>query len=111
MDEKDLKDKDGKIGDLLKKALATGVSAAFMTEEGVRNLLKDVPLPKDMVSGLLENAKNTKTEFVSSVKNELKSYLEKIDLSREIDKIAEKYDFEVKATIRLKKKADIKDEE
>lgn len=111
MDEKDFKDKDGKIGDLLKKVLATGVSAAFMTEEGVRNLLKDVPLPKDIVGGLLENAKNTKTEFVASVKNELKSYLEKIDLTREIEKIAEKYDFEVNATIRLKKKKNISQDE
>lgn len=100
----DNKDKDGKIGDLLKKVVATGVTAAFMTEESVRALLKDVPLPKDIVGGLVENAKNTKSEFVSSVKNELRSYLDKIDISKEFDKIAEKYDFEVKATISLKKK-------
>ena len=75
-----------------------------MTDEGVRALLKDVPLPKEMVGSLLENAKNTKTEFVAGVKNELRSYLDKIDLSKEIDKLAEKYDFEVKATISLKKK-------
>lgn len=96
--------KDGKLGDIFKKVLTTGVTAAFMTEESVRALLKDVPLPKDIVGGLVENAKNTKTEFVASVKNELKSYLDKIDLSKEIDKIVEKYDFEVKATISLKKK-------
>ena len=107
----DQKDKDGKIGDLLKKVLTTGVTAAFMTEESVRTLLKDVPLPKDIVGGLVENAKNTKTEFVSGVKNELKSYLDKIDLSKEIDKIAEKYDFEIKATISLKKKKKTKGEE
>ena len=100
----DNKDKEGKLGDLLKKVLTTGVTAAFMTEESVRTLLKDVPLPKDLVGGLVENAKNTKTEFVASVKNELKSYLDKIDLGREIDKIVEKYDFEIKATISLKKK-------
>ncbi len=100
----DNKDKDGKIGDILKKVLTTGVTAAFMTEESVRTLLKDMPLPKDIVGGLVENAKNTKTEFVSSVKNELKSYLDKIDIGKEIDKIVEKYDFEVKATISLKKK-------
>lgn len=98
------RDKDGKLGDLFKKVLTTGVTAAFMTEESVRTLLKDVPLPKDIVGGLLENAKNTKTEFVSSVKNELKSYLEKIDLSKEMDKIFDKYDFEIKATVSLKKK-------
>lgn len=103
MEEKE-KDKDGKLGDLLKKVLTTGATAAFMTEEGVRAVLKDLPLPKDMVGSLVENAKNTKTEFVAGVKNELKSYLDKIDISKEFDKIAEKYDFEVKATISLKKK-------
>jgi hypothetical protein len=100
----DYKDKDGKVGDLLKKVLTTGVTAAFMTEESVRALLKDVPLPKDIVGGLVENAKNTKTEFVASVKNELKTYLDKIDIGKEVDRIAEKYDFEVKATISLNKK-------
>lgn len=100
----DEKEKDGKLGDLFKKVLTTGVTAAFMTEEGVRAVLKDLPLPKDMVGSLVENAKTTKSEFVASVKNELKSYLDKIDVTKEIDKIAEKYDFEVKATISLKKK-------
>jgi hypothetical protein len=103
MDENQ-KDRDGKLGDLFKKVLTTGVTAAFMTEEGVRAVLKDLPLPKDMVGSLVENAKNTKTEFVASVKNELRTYLNKIDISKEIDKIAEKYDFEIKATISLKKK-------
>ena len=100
----DEKEKDGKIGELLKKVLTTGVTAAFMTEESVRAVLKDLPLPKDMVGSLVENARHTKTEFVSSVKNELKSYLDKIDISKEIDKIVEKYDFQINATISLKKK-------
>jgi len=102
-DSKD-KDKEGKLGDIFKKVLSTGVSAAFMTEESVRGLLKDLPLPKDIVGSLVENAKNTKTEFVAQVKNELKSYLDKIDIGKEIDKIVEKYDFEIHATISLKKK-------
>jgi hypothetical protein len=107
----DNKDKDGKLTDIFRKVLTTGVTAAFMTEESVRALLKDVPLPKDMVVSLLDNARSTKTEFVNSVKNELKAYLNKIDLTREIDKIVEKYDFEVKATISLKKKKKGKGEE
>lgn len=104
-------EKDGKVEGLLKKVLTTGVTAAFMTEESIRAVLKDVPLPKDIVGGLVENAKSTKTEFVAGVKNELKSYLNKIDLSKEIDKVIEKYDFEVKATISLKKKKKAKEEE
>lgn len=105
------RDKDGKLGDILKKVITTGVTAAFMTEESVRTLLKDVPLPKDIVGGLVENAKNTKTEFVAGVKNELKSYLDKIDLSKELDKIFDKYDFEINATVRLKKKKKTKNPE
>ena len=107
----DNRDKDGKLESILKKVLATGVTAAFMTEESVRALLKDLPLPKDIVGGLLENARNTKTEFVTGVKNELKSYLDKIDLSKEIDKILQKYDFEIKATIGLKRKKKSKEDE
>lgn len=107
----DNRDKDGKIEGILKKVLSTGVTAAFMTEESVRSLLKDLPLPKDIVGGLLENARNTRTEFVAGVKNELKSYLDKIDIGKEVDKIVEKYDFEVKATIGLKRKKKPKSEE
>jgi hypothetical protein len=107
----DNRDKDGKIGDILKKVLTTGVTAAFMTEETIRAALKDLPLPKEIVGGLVENAKTTKSEFVAGVKNELKSYLDKIDLSKEVDKIVEKYDFEIKATISLKKKKKGKGEE
>ncbi|MFL5783569.1 MAG: hypothetical protein ACJ76H_03095 [Bacteriovoracaceae bacterium] len=102
---------DGKLGDLLKKVLTTGVTAAFMTEEAARAVLKDLPLPKEMVGGLIENAKNTKTEFVAGVKQELKQYLDKIDITKEIDKLAEKYDFQVNATISLKKKKHNKDKE
>ncbi len=104
-------DKDGRIEGILKKVLTTGVTAAFMTEESVRALLKDVPLPKDIVGGLVENAKNTKTEFVAGVKNELKTYLDKIDITKEIDKLVEKYDFQINATISLKKKKKAKGEE
>lgn len=104
-------DKDGKIEGLLKKVLTTGVTAAFMTEESVRALLKDVPLPKDIVGGLVENARNTKTEFVAGVKNELKTYLDKIDITKEIDKLVDKYDFQINATISLKKKKKAKGEE
>ncbi len=104
-------EKDGKVEGILKKVLASGVTAAFMTEETVRSVLKDLPLPKEIVGGLVDNARNTKTEFIAGVKNELKSYLDKIDISGEIDKIIDKYDFEVKATISLKRKKKTKTEE
>jgi hypothetical protein len=93
-----------KLGDLFKKVLTTGVNAAFMTEESIRALLKDPSLSKEMIGSLLENAKNTKTEFLGSIKNELKTYLDKIDVSKEIDRVIENYDVEVNAKVSFKKK-------
>ncbi len=95
---------DKKLSDLVKKVINTGIGAAFMTEDAVKGIIKDLPLPKDVVSGLLSNAKQSKEEFIGSVKAELKNYLNKIDLSQEIDRVLEKYDFEINATISLKKK-------
>ncbi|MBC76204.1 MAG: hypothetical protein CME64_09330 [Halobacteriovoraceae bacterium] len=100
MEEKEEK----KLGDMVKKIFSTGISAAFMTEEGIRNLVQDLPLPKDVIQGLLANAKATKTEFILSVKKELKTYLDKVDLSKEIDRVLEDYDMEIKANIKFKKK-------
>ncbi len=98
-------DKDKKnISDIFKKVINTGVSAAFMTEDKVKELIQDLPLPKEMVNGLLANAKNTKDDFITSVKGELKSYLDKIDISKEIDRVLDNYDLDINATIKFNKK-------
>lgn len=104
MDEKDEK----KLTDIFKRIVNTGISAAFMTEDTVKGLINDLPLPKEIVNGLLQNAKSTKNEFINSVKSELKDYLSQIDLSKEIDRIIEKYDIEVSAKVKLTpKKQDV----
>lgn len=102
MSEEKEKEKEHKnLSDIFKKVVNTGISAAFMTEDAVKNIIQDLPLPKELANGLLSNAKNTKDEFINSVKSELKGYLNKIDVSKEIDRIAEKYDFEINAKITL----------
>ncbi|MBL7664351.1 MAG: hypothetical protein JNM93_04415 [Bacteriovoracaceae bacterium] len=103
-----MSDSEKGLGEILKKVVSTGVSAAFMTEEAVRNALKDLPLPKDLITGLLQNAQKTKEEFVASVKEELHSYLSKINVSDEIDKVLEKYDFEIQITAKPKNKTNAK---
>jgi hypothetical protein len=100
MEEKDKKN----LTDIFKKVINTGVSAAFMTEDAVKNIVQDLPLPKEIVNGLLQNAKNSRDEFISSVKSELNTYLNKIDLSKEIDRVLENYDIEVNAKLKFNKK-------
>jgi len=97
-------EKENKITDLMKKVVSTGVGAAFMAEDAVKSMIGDLPLPKDVVEGLIKNAKNTRDDFISTIKTELTSYLNKLDLTKEIEKVVDRYDFEVKATVSLKKK-------
>jgi hypothetical protein len=95
---------DKGLGDLLRKVVSVGVGSAFLGEETVKGLLKDVPLPKDLLNGLLQNAKHAKAEFIETVQEELKEQFTKIDPSKIVEEIAEKYDIEVKATFKFKKK-------
>lgn len=99
----DNKDKKN-LSDILKKVVNTGISAAFMTEDAVKGIVNDLPLPKEIIQGLLANAKGTRDEFISSVKNELKTYLDKIDVSKEIDRVLENYDLDIQANIKFNKK-------
>ncbi len=85
------------VGDILKTAVSAGVSAANLGEEAVK--------------GLLENAKNVKGEVVTQIKAEIKGWLDKVDLSREIDRVLKDYDMEVNAKISFKKKKKSDDDE
>ncbi len=118
MSDKPEKDDKG-LSDIFKKVVSTGISAAFMTEDAVKGVLQDLPIPKEIVNGLVQNAKQTKDEFITSVKGELKEYLKKLDVSQEVDRIIANYDIEVNAKFKLtpkkktkaKAKTNIKDEE
>jgi len=96
--------KDSSIGDIIKKVVSVGVGAAFMTEESVKKILEDLPLPKDIVSGLIQNAKGAKEDFTSGIREELRTYLSKVDASKIVTDVLDKYDVEVEAKFKFKKK-------
>jgi len=97
-------DKDRGLGDVIKKVVSIGVGAAFMTEDAVKNVLKDLPLPKEIVNGLLQNAKNAKEDFAEGVREELGKYLSKVDPKTLLDEMLDNYDVEVNAKFSFKRK-------
>lgn len=97
-------DKDVGIADVIKKVVSIGVGAAFMTEDAVKSLLSDLPLPKDMISGLIQNAKSAKEDFSQSIREELKGHLSKVDPKALVSEIIENYDIEVTAKFKFAKK-------
>lgn len=96
--------KDSAIGDIIKKVVSVGVGAAFMTEESVKKILEDLPLPKDIITGLVQNAKGAKEDFTNGIREELKNYLSKVDANKIVTDILDKYDVEVEAKFKFKKK-------
>jgi polyhydroxyalkanoate synthesis regulator phasin len=98
--------KDSAIGDIIKKVVSVGVGAAFMTEESVKKILEDLPLPKDIITGLVQNAKGAKEDFTNGIREELRTYLSKVDASKIVSDLVDKYDIEFETKISFKKKAE-----
>ncbi|MFZ8933128.1 MAG: hypothetical protein ACO20H_11600 [Bacteriovoracaceae bacterium] len=99
-------EKDGGLGDVIKRVVSIGIGAAFMTEDTVKSIISDLPLPKQIVTGLLQNAKNAKEEFLGNVRDELKSQFSKMDPAKLVSEVLENYDIEVNAKLNFKKKKD-----
>lgn len=102
MSEKE--NKSSPIEGIIKKVVSVGIGAAFMTEESVKKILEDLPLPKEILNGLVSNAKGAKEDFTNGIREEIKSYLSKVDATKIASELLEKYDIEVEAKFSFKKK-------
>lgn len=100
----------GLVGEALKKVFSVGVSAAFMTEESLRQYLQDMKLPKEMLGGLLQSASKSKDEITNRVSNEIIKIISKIDWVKEAGRFAENHKFKITAEIDIVKKKHSSDE-
>jgi hypothetical protein len=92
----------GRAADFMRRALIGGVGALFLTEEGIRNLVGDLKLPKELIGALLSQADKTKQEVVHTLGEELRRFFESAQLHRELRKLLTDVTIEVKAEVRLR---------
>jgi hypothetical protein len=92
----------GFVPDIVRRAVLTGVGALFMTEEGIRNLVGEMKLPKDALAFLVAQADKTRSDVTRIVSQEVRRFLESDTLSREIWKLLTSVTLEVNATVQLK---------
>ncbi len=92
------------LSEMIKKIVSVGVGASFMSEESIKNVLADLPLPKDILNGLIQNAKGAKDDFTQSLREEIRLYLSKVDASKIVENVLDNYDVEVEAKFKFKKK-------
>lgn len=106
-DEKNDEDRESVksiVSDTIKKLFTAGVSAAFMTEESIRHYLKEVKLPKDVLSTLLQGANKSKEDLMNVVTNEVVNVIKRIDFVEEASRFVENHKFRISAEIEVVKK-------
>ena len=93
-----------KLTDALRKILTTGVTAAFMSEEGIRAALSDMKMPKEILAAVLQSAAKTKEDIAGKVTTEMINIIRKIDFVQEMSRFAEDHTFKISAEIEVVKK-------
>jgi hypothetical protein len=101
-DARRLRDRlEGLVPDIVRKTFYAGLGALFTTEEGIRKLTSDIPLPKDVASYLLSTADGAKDEVLRILGNELHQFFDRLQLSQELAKLLTQVSFEIKTEIRF----------
>jgi hypothetical protein len=89
------------VPELVRRTFAAGMGALFTTEEGIRKITKDMPLPKDVAGYLASTASTTKDEVMRIMAREIREFLQGVNISEEIAKMLTMLSFEVKTEIRF----------
>ncbi|MBC7792732.1 MAG: hypothetical protein H7Z43_03410 [Clostridia bacterium] len=90
-----------RIPDSIRKAVVGGLSAVFTTEEGIRNVVSDMRLPKDAIAYLAQQTERTRREVFRAVSEEVKGFLRNIDAQNALRKALAGMRVEVKAELRF----------
>ncbi len=89
------------VPELVRKTFAAGMGAVFTTEEGIRKITKDMPLPKELASYVASTAGAGKDEVMRVMAREVREFLQTVNFSEEIAKMLTMLSFEVKTEIRF----------
>ena len=92
---------EGLIPEVVKRTFYAGLGAVFTTEEGIRRLTNEFSLPKDVAAYLVQQAQSTKNEFLRIVAEEVRKFLENMNINEELLRLLTSLSFEVKTEIRF----------
>jgi len=96
----------GSISDMMKKAIAAGIGAVFMTEESLRSYLSEARLPREIAKALLQQSAQAKEQVMQFLSREIAGLIRKTDVNRLLLRVLEGHEIEVKARIRFRRVSD-----
>lgn len=94
----------GGVQDAVRRMLVAGVGTLFMTEEGIRSLVKELKLPREAIGFVLAQADKTKTEVTRVVATELRKFLDSTRLREDLLALLAQLTIEVKAEIQVRRR-------
>lgn len=97
----DDKTRDAIVSEVLRRARQTGHAVVDTTEDSVRRLVGDLPLPKEVVDRIVARFDDYKVDVLEAVKEELHEFLDRIDLGHELQKALTSLSLEVSTEIRF----------
>ena len=89
------------VAEMVRKAIHVGNEVVDSTEEQVRRLLNDVPIPKEVGDRVSHKLDEYKGEMFRIVKQEVHEFLDKVDLGAEMQKLLTSLSFEIVTEIRF----------
>ena len=98
------KNSDKGLADLLKDFTSTGLAAFFMTEDSIRNYLRDKKLPKELAGLLLDVVSKKRDELYGMFAKEFGRMLSKVDITAEIEKFLENHSVQLEAKVSFEPK-------
>jgi len=90
----------GGIPELMRRAIALGLTGFFTTEEAVRRALGDT-VPKDWTDYLSESSERTRSEFLERLSVEIARTLKGVDLAALIQQLLDGRTLRINAEIAL----------
>jgi isopentenyl diphosphate isomerase/L-lactate dehydrogenase-like FMN-dependent dehydrogenase len=89
------------IPDLLRRTVYAGMAAVFSTDEGVRRIVSEMKLPREVANYVVQQAASSKDELFKIVAREVRGFLDSMNVSGELKKLLTSLSFEVKTEIRF----------
>ncbi len=99
-EDEDAKESLGAIPELMRRAIALGLTGFFTTEEAVRRALGDT-VPKDWTDYIAESSDRTRSEFLDRLSREIARTLRDVDYAALLQKLLEGRTLRVSAELRL----------
>ncbi|MFW6369147.1 MAG: hypothetical protein ACOC0J_01030 [Myxococcota bacterium] len=97
---------DALVPETVKRLALAGMGAVFMTEEGIRNAVADLKLPREVVSTMLANTEKARAELFRLIAVELRRFLEEANIAGELRKVLIGLSMDVNASISFRASED-----